>query len=105
MSDRLKTVREHLRVTLPDRVVEVRTRPFDYDLYSRTAARHSWPDQKANPVGFLLFIAWSAARHDGAIEATMTYEAFRDAADDIEQLVAEDVDPTGPASGDGPSPG
>jgi hypothetical protein len=94
---RLATVRERLRVTFPDRVIEVRTRPFDYDLYARTTVKHGWPDRSENPMGYLLFIAWSAARHDGAIDPTMTYETFRDEADDLEQLGTDEPDPTQPA--------
>lgn len=98
---RLDTVRQHLRVTLPDGPIDVWTKPFDMDLQAITAQKHGWPTGKENPVGYLLFLAWSAARRTGAIEATLTYEKFKELAEDLEELEPEHVDPTEP----GPGPG
>jgi hypothetical protein len=52
-------------------------------------------------VGYLLFLAWSAARRAGAIDPTLTYEKFKERAEDLAELGDEPVDPTPPAPGAG----
>lgn len=99
---RLKGVRQHIRVTLPDdEQLDVWTKPFDYDLYGITAKRHDWPDASDNPVGYLLFLSWSAARRTAAIPAELGYESFKERVENLEELEAEDVGPTPPAPGAG----
>ena len=98
---RLKGIRQHLRVTLPDETFDVWTKPFDYDLYGFTAKRHEWPDADENPVGYLLFLAWSAARRGGLITVDQKFEAFKALVDNLEELEPEEVDPTDPAPGAG----
>jgi hypothetical protein len=99
---RMTGLRQHLRVTLEGvGPFDVWTKPFDYDLYGLTAKKHSWPDAQDNPVGYLLFLAWSAARRAGAIEATLSYEKFKEAVEDLEELEQEQVVPTVPAPGAG----
>lgn len=99
----MKGLRQHLQVTMDGATFEVWTRPVDYDLYGLTAKRHSWPTAQENPVGYLLFLAWSAARRDGAgaIEKSLTYEKFKERVEDLAELESEDVDPTLPAAGAG----
>jgi len=97
----LNTVRQHLRVTMPDGKFDVWTKPFDYDLQGLTAKKHAWPPPSDNPVGYLLFLAWSAARRTGQIDATLSYERFKEAVEDLEQLDEEQVDPIQPDPGAG----
>jgi hypothetical protein len=97
----MKGVRQHLRVTGIGDPIEVWTKPFDYDLYGLTAKKHGWPTVQENPVGYLLFLAWSAARRGGQIEATLTFEKFKEAVEDLAELEDEPVDPTQPAAGAG----
>ena len=98
---RLKGIRQHLRVTGVGEPFEVWTKPFDYDLHALTAKKHGWPDAKENPVGYLVFLAWSAARRGGQIDATLTFEKFKEQVEDLEELEPEEVDPTDPAAGAG----
>lgn len=98
---RLESVRQHFRVTLPDETFNVWTKPFDYDLQGITAKKHGWPAPDDNPVGYLLFLAWSAARRESRIPATLTYETFKELVEDLEELAPETVDPTPPAPGAG----
>jgi len=101
MSQRLRGIRQHLRVTGAGEPFEVWTKPFDYDLYGITARKHDWPDHAANPVGYLLFLAWSAARRTGAIDPTLSFERFKEVVEDLEELDDEPVDPTPPVPGGG----
>ena len=98
---RLQGIRQHLRVSLPDETFNVWTKPFDYDLFAFTAKRHEWPDADENPVGYLLFLAWSAARRTGRIDAGERYEAFKERVEDLEELEPDPVDPTPPDPGAG----
>jgi hypothetical protein len=98
---RMTGIRQHLRVTGVGEPFEVFTKPFDYDLHALTAKKHGWPDAGENPVGYLLFLAWSAARRTGAIDATLTFERFKEQVEDLAELDDEDVDPTPPAAGAG----
>jgi hypothetical protein len=100
---RLKGVRQNLRVTLPDKTIDVATKPFDYDLYGLTAKKHGWPEASENPVGYLLFLSWSAARRTGQIGTDVPFERFKELVDDLEELEPETVDPTVPAPGAGSS--
>jgi hypothetical protein len=97
-----RVARQHLRVYFADAdPVDVHTNPFDHDWFAITAKKHDWPSQQANPVGYLLFLAWHAARRTDQIARTETYEAFRARAEDIEVFDEERVDPTEPAPGAG----
>jgi hypothetical protein len=97
-----RVARQHLRVYFEDGTsLDVHTNPFDHDMYALTAKKHDWPTQKENPVGYLLFLSWHAARRTEAIERSESYEAFRARAEDIEVFDAEQVDPTEPAPGAG----
>jgi len=101
MSERMKGIRQHLRVTGAGPTFDVWTKPFDYDLYGLTAKKHGWPDAKENPVGYLLFLAWSAARRTGSIDPGLRFEAFKEVVEDLEELEPETVDPTPPGPGVG----
>ena len=98
---RMKGIRQHLRVTGVGAPFEVWTKPFDYDLQGLTAKKKGWPDAQENPVGYLLFLAWSAARRTGQIDQTLSYETFKEQVEDLEELEPEEVDPTQPAAGAG----
>jgi hypothetical protein len=99
---RMTGIRQHLKVTLEGSgPFEVWTKPFDYDLYGLTAKKHAWPDAQENPVGYLLFLSWSAARRTGQIETSLSYERYKEAVEDLEELEDEPVDPTAPAPGAG----
>jgi hypothetical protein len=98
---RMSGVRQHLRVTTSEGKFDVWTKPFDYDLHGLTAKKHGWPGPPDNPVGYLLFLAWSAGRRAGEIEPTLPFEKFKELVDDIEELEPEVVDPTEPAPGAG----
>jgi hypothetical protein len=98
---RMTGIRQHLRITLDGADTEVWTKPYDYDLYGLTAKKHGWATAQENPVGYLLFLAWSAARRAGAIEATLPYERFKEQVDDLAELGDDPVDPTPPAPGAG----
>lgn len=99
----LKTVRQHLRVPMHEGdAVEVWTSPAEYRVQALTWKRHpDWPTREEDPVTFLMFMAWAAARRAGAIEMSLTFEAFLAAAADVQELEAEQVDPTQPAPGAG----
>lgn len=97
----LRTVRQHLRFHLDGTWHDVHTRPVHYDLFARTRARHSWPDAQDNPVGFLVFVAWAAARDESKIPADLGFEKFRDTIGDIAELPGEPLDPTPPDPGAG----
>ena len=105
MTTRLKGIRQHLRITLPDREFEVWTKPFDYDLHGIQAKKHDWSGPDENPVGYLLFLSWSAARRSGEIDATLGYESYKALVENLEELEEPPVDPTQPAAGDDSSPG
>jgi hypothetical protein len=96
----LKGIRQHLTVELGEKDIEVWTRPVDHALYAETAKRHSWPPASDNPVGYLLFLAWSAARRDQLIDQAMSFEKFKGDVLDIAEST-EPVDPTPPAAGAG----
>jgi hypothetical protein len=97
----LRGIRQNLRVELEGRTFEVATRPFDYDLYGLTAKKHGWPAPAENPVGYLLFLAWSAARRTGEIDATLSFERFKEQVEDLAELEDEQVGPTLPDPGGG----
>lgn len=99
----LKTVRQHLRVPMREGdAVEVWTSPAEYRVQALTWKRHpEWPTREEDPVTFLMFMAWAAARRSHAIPIDLKFEAFLDAAEDVQELEPEAVDPTQPAAGAG----
>lgn len=99
----LKTVRQHLRVPMRDgTTLDVWTSPVEYRLQAMTWKRHpDWPTREEDPVTFLMFMAWAAARRSGEIEMGVKFEAFVEGADDVQELEPEPVDPTQPAAGAG----
>jgi hypothetical protein len=100
----LKSLRQHLRVTRGGDTFDVWTWPIDHDVQAFTWRRHpDWPSREDNPVGFLLFLAWAAARRAGDIPPDLKYETFKGEVEDIEELEAPAVDPTEPVPGAGSS--
>ena len=99
----LKTVRQHLRIPMhTGDTLEVWTSPIDYRVQAMTWKRHpEWPTREEDPVTFLMFMAWAAARRTQAIPLDQKFEAFLADAADIEELEGEQVDPTQPAAGAG----
>ena len=96
-------VRKHLIVSFADREdVEVFTNVVDHRLFPVTAKRHGWPSQSEDPVGYISFVAWSAARRTGQI-AGLTYEAWEQSVVDVVVLEEEVVVPTEPEPGTGSS--
>jgi hypothetical protein len=100
---RLDTVRQHLRVPMHDGTsIEAWTSPAEYRVQALTWKRHpEWPTREEDPVTFLMFMAWAAARRAGDIAMDLKFEAFVAAAADVQELAGEAVDPTGPAPGAG----
>jgi hypothetical protein len=95
-----------LRVELDDTepyIVETRLR--DHNLWDVTRAKHGWPKPDEAPMTWLGFLAWSASRRTGAIEATLSWEAFLAACIGVENVAADDeesersADPTIPVLG------
>lgn len=106
MSDekkRLTTVRQHLRLTPFDgEPLEVHTAIPDYRVQAMTWKRHpDWPDRAEDPVTFLTFMVWAAARRTGAIALDVKWETFLEGAADVAELDPEPVDPTRPVPGTG----
>lgn len=98
MAGRLKTVRQRLRVQLDELgAIEVTTRPFDYNLWAQTSRRHDWPSAEQDPITFLTFLAWSAARRAGQIPPDLKWEKFLADVADVTELEVQEVDPTQPA--------
>lgn len=94
---RLRSIRQHLQVTMASQVVDVHTRPDDYHQFAALRQRHGWPSAEDDPVGFLVFLAWNASRHDPATDTGLTLEKFRAEALDVAELEPVEVTPTQPA--------
>ncbi|MGY4645886.1 hypothetical protein [Cellulomonas sp. URHB0016] len=99
--NRLRTIRQHLHVTMPAGVVDVHTRPDDYHQFAALRQRHGWPTAEEDPVGFLMFLTWHAARRDPETDTGLTLEKFRSEALDVAELEPEPITPTPPAPGAG----
>jgi hypothetical protein len=56
--------------------LEVQTDNRDMILWEKTRARHKWPKFDEAPIWWLTFLAWSAARRQGAIDAGYTWEKW-----------------------------
>jgi hypothetical protein len=66
-----------LQVTLADgRRYVVQALNPDLLAYDRTAAKHHWPGGSQAPFLWLTFLAWSASRRAGDIDADLTWEQF-----------------------------
>jgi hypothetical protein len=100
---KLTTTRQLLRVWLDgmDDPVDLITRPVDHQLFASTRARHGWPSTADDPMGYLMFLAWAAARRTGSIPTDLTWEKFTPAVVDIAELPLDPLGPTLP----GPGPG
>jgi len=48
----------------------------DILLWETTRVRHKWPPMTESPFRWMTFLSWAAARRTGAIEASVTYEAW-----------------------------
>lgn len=81
-------------------VIEVQTLNPDLIAWDMTRARHKWPETQAAPFKWMTFIAWHAARREGAIPTDLTYEAFEGTTLAVQNLDADEegeggtVDPT-----------
>ena len=48
----------------------------DYLRWDRTAAKHGWARMDVIPHTWLTFVAWSALRREGQLDADVTWEEF-----------------------------
>ena len=75
MGSKLSNPRVHV-VMVDGSEWDVQTSNPDLMAYERTAAKHKWPDFQTVPVTWMTFLAWSAGRRAGLIDAGMTWEVF-----------------------------
>lgn len=102
-SPRLRAVRGSLDA--PE-ILEVQTLNPDLIAWDMTRAKHRWPKVEDAPFKWLTFIAWHAARREGAIPTDLSYEAWESTTLAVTNLDADDeeapdgggvvVDPTPP---------
>lgn len=94
-----------ITVHLEDRdAFTVTTKLLDHNVWDMTRARHKWPTAQDAPLTWMGFLAWSAARRTGAIEATLTWEQFLEQCLSVERPEDEEedgriADPTQPVAG------
>lgn len=106
MSDRddMKLTTPRLRVMLGDgTVTEVQATNADLVRWDFTRAKHKWPTLREAPFLWQTFVAWSALRRTKGPGGDMTWEAFSDSAQAVEDLT--DPDPQGADAVDPTSPG
>ena len=96
-------VRQRLHIERDDEPsFDVTVWAIDHDVLAFTYKRHAdWPTREENPVGFLLLLAWVAARRAGEIPGDLKYETFKATVVDVLELEVEPVNPTRPAPGAG----
>lgn len=91
-----------LRVVLGDDEYEVQTKQSDLLRYETTARKHGWgmlgSDDKFSFVQWSTFLAWIAGKRVGAIDDSMTWEAFADNVDDVEVIGGATANPTQPVA-------
>jgi hypothetical protein len=90
-----------LRVVLgDDSVLTVQCTNADLVRFDMTRARQKWPGASDAPFLWLTFIAWAGLKRTHGIPETVTYEAFQESTQDIQNLTDESegspdaVDPT-----------
>jgi len=97
-----------IEVTLDDGTTfEVQALNPDLIRWDRMAARQGWPAITSAPYLWMTFIAWSAAKREGAIPAEMSWETFgderciqvRNVADELEGTDGVDPTPRDPEPG------
>lgn len=96
-----------LRVVLDDAEFEVQTKQSDLLRYETTARKHGWgllgTDEKFSFVQWSTFLAWVAGKRVGALDASLTWEAFADTVDDVEVIGDAPANPTQPVAESGES--
>lgn len=83
----------------------VTTTLLDHNIWDLTRARHKWPTATDAPLTWLGFLAWSAARRTGAIEPSLTWEAFLGDCLSVERPDDEEKDSPADPIQPGPFPG
>ena len=70
--------------------LEVQTDNRDMILWEKTRVRHKWPKFDESPITWLTFLAWSAARRTGAIDAAYKWETWE--AETLQVSTVDDKD-------------
>jgi hypothetical protein len=66
-----------IEVELPEREpYTVTVALIDHNIWDITRAKHKWPTAQEAPLTWMGFLAWAASRRTGAIDISMTWEAF-----------------------------
>jgi hypothetical protein len=91
-----KLASPHLRVLrgsieAPE-VLELQCLNPDLVAFDRTRVKHKWPTPSDAPFVFLTFVAWHAARREGAIPTDLTYEGWEATTLDVQNMAEEEDD-------------
>lgn len=84
----VKLATPRLRVVLgDDSVHEVQTINADMLRYERTARQQHWPtDPRQLPITWMTFLAWAALKRSHNIDASITWEEFSEATQEVTNL-------------------
>lgn len=80
-----------VRDGVPD-PLDVQTDNRDMLLWEQTRARHKWDGFQTSPLTWMTFLAWSAARRQGAIDAGLTWEKWKEEVLDVADITVRDGD-------------
>ena len=97
-SPRLRAVRGDIE---SPEIIEVQTTHPDLVLWDTTRRKHGWGTFQEDMWKWLGFIAWAAARRTEAIPADLRFEEWEKSLLEVQNLDADEVDPTQPV----PEPG